>query len=60
MITKKNSCGSKIPHPTPHNFSNGPFLKLGHASKPKNDKLITVAVCGLALLAFSSQHNNIP
>ena len=28
LITKKNSCGSKIPHPpSPHNFSNGPFLK---------------------------------
>ena len=26
MITKKNSCGSKIP-PPPHNFSNGPSLK---------------------------------
>ena len=26
LITKKNSCGSKIPHP-PHNFSNGPSLK---------------------------------
>ena len=25
LITKKNSCGSKIPHP-PHNFSNGPSL----------------------------------
>ena len=24
---KKNSCGSKIPHPPPpHNFSNGPSL----------------------------------
>ena len=26
LITKKNSCGSKIPHP-PHNVSNGPSLK---------------------------------
>ena len=26
LITKENSCGSKIPHPTPHNFSNGPSL----------------------------------
>ena len=26
MITKKNSCGSKIPLPPPHNFSNGPSL----------------------------------
>ena len=25
LITKKNSCRSKIPHP-PHNFSNGPSL----------------------------------
>ena len=25
LITKKNSCSSKIP-PPPHNFSNGPFL----------------------------------
>ena len=25
LITKKNSCGSKIPHP-PHNFSNGSSL----------------------------------
>ena len=25
LITKKNSCGSKIPQP-PHNFSNGPSL----------------------------------
>ena len=23
---KKNSCGSKIPHPHPHNVSNGPSL----------------------------------
>ena len=27
LITKKNSCGSKIPLP-PHNFSNGPSLML--------------------------------
>ena len=27
LITKKNSCGSKIPPPPPpHNFSNGPSL----------------------------------
>ena len=27
LVTKKNSCGSKIPPPpTPHNFSNGPSL----------------------------------
>ena len=26
MITQKNSCSSKTPHPTPHNFFNGPFL----------------------------------
>ena len=26
LITKENSGGSKIPHPTPHNFSNGPSL----------------------------------
>ena len=26
MITKNNSCGSKFPSPTPHNFSNGPSL----------------------------------
>ena len=26
---EKNSCGSKIPLP-PHNFSNGPSLKLSH------------------------------
>ena len=26
LITKKNSCGSKIPHP-PHNFSNGLSLR---------------------------------
>ena len=27
LITKKNSCGSKIPlPPAPHNFSNGPSL----------------------------------
>ena len=24
MLTKKNSYGSKIPHPLPHNFSNDP------------------------------------
>ena len=29
LITKKDSCGSEIPHP-PHNFSNGPSLK-GHS-----------------------------
>ena len=29
LITKKNSCGSKIPHPPPpHNFFNGPSLSL--------------------------------
>ena len=27
LITKKNSCGSKIPSPPPHNFSNGPSLR---------------------------------
>ena len=27
LITKKNSCSSKIPLPPPHNFSNGPSLK---------------------------------
>ena len=27
LITKKNSCGSKIPHP-PHSFSNGPSLRV--------------------------------
>ena len=27
LITKKNSCSSKIPLPLPHNFSNGPSLK---------------------------------
>ena len=27
LITKKNSCGSKIPY-SPHNFSNGPPLTL--------------------------------
>ena len=27
LITKKNSCGSKIPH-HPHNFSNSPSLTL--------------------------------
>ena len=27
LITKKNSCGSKIPLPPPNNFSNGPSLK---------------------------------
>ena len=26
LITKKNSCSSKIPLPPPHNFSNGPSL----------------------------------
>ena len=26
LITKKNSCGSKIPLPHPYNFSNGPSL----------------------------------
>ena len=26
LITKKNSCGSKIPLPPLHNFFNGPFL----------------------------------
>ena len=26
LIRKKNSCGSKFPHPSPHNFSNGPSL----------------------------------
>ena len=25
MLTLKNSCGAKIPHP-PHNFSNGPLI----------------------------------
>ena len=27
LIRKKNSCGSKIRLPPPHNFSNGPSLK---------------------------------
>ena len=30
LITKKNSCSSKIPLP-PHNFSNGPSLSFGTA-----------------------------
>ena len=29
LISKKNSCSSKIPQPPPHNFSNGPSLKPG-------------------------------
>ena len=29
LITKKNSCSSKIPLP-PHNFSNGPSLRQTH------------------------------
>ena len=29
LMTKKNSCGSKIPLPPPHNFSNGPSLSIG-------------------------------
>ena len=29
LISKKNSCSSKIPQPSPHNFSNGPSLKPG-------------------------------
>ena len=27
---KTKSCGSKIPHPRPHNFSNGPSLRQTH------------------------------
>ena len=27
LITKNNSCGSKIPLPPPHKFSNGPSLR---------------------------------
>ena len=30
LITKKNSCGSKIPLPPPHNFSKGPSLTKSH------------------------------
>ena len=30
LITKKISCGSKIPLPSPHNFSNGPSLRPLH------------------------------
>ena len=32
LITKKNSCGSKIPLLPPHNFSNGPSLKVPNIS----------------------------
>ena len=35
LITKKNSCGSKIPLP-PHNFSNGPSLNMIRNSLGKN------------------------
>ena len=31
LITKKNSCSSKIPYP-PHNFSNGPSLRQRYCS----------------------------
>ena len=45
-MTKKNSCGSKIPLP-PHNFSNGPSLKAGlyGARSPCHD-LTTKRSCG--------------
>ena len=34
FITKKNSCGSKIPlPPPPHNFSNGPSLNEANVDK---------------------------
>ena len=43
LITKKNSCGSKIPLP-PHNFSNGPSLtgecQSGHMCKFAKDTIV--------------------
>ena len=43
LITKKNSCGSKIPlPPTPHNFSNGPSLTVRSSfSSLKHVKIIS-------------------
>ena len=35
LITKKNSCGSKIPLPPPPNFSNGPSLTFSLNSTPR-------------------------
>ena len=37
-MTKKNSCGSKIPLP-PYNFSNGPSLILVRAGEFRNTRL---------------------
>ena len=32
---KKISCKLKIPHPPPHHFSNGPFLRPHYSERPK-------------------------
>ena len=49
LITKKNSCGSKIPLPPPHNFSNGPSL---NGRSRQNTQVIT--------LSRSSRSNVLP
>ena len=38
LITKKNSCGSKIPH-SPHNFSNGLYLICFHLNQISSHRM---------------------
>ena len=42
LITKNNSCGSKIPLPPPHYFSNGPSLK--GVPLPSGNKFFAFAI----------------
>ena len=43
LITKQNSCGSKIPHPH-HNFSSGPSLMASYSKRMVN-LLIIIYIC---------------
>ena len=46
LITKKNSCGSKIPLPSSHKFSNGPSLRIPDF----RSYISTIAACFISQL----------
>ena len=58
LITKKNSCGSKIPH-SPHNFSNGPFLTRTSTKQTAQFQthvdIVTALFTNMRALKFKSQ-----
>ena len=51
LITKKNSCGSKIPHPH-HKLSNGPWLLLFVILRYKSDSSFNIK--NVAIISYST------